>query len=158
LFKYYYKVGTQKRIYCIVGDANMGKSSLIRALTCVHQSGITNIKYSSTNKVRTFFVGMTSLQEEKALDIKDAVKLLRDEKCNYNLIALRFDEIGKYKKAEEYLKAFMKKGWVIEGIAMLGRHSFKNNSLNNLITRIPYPFDNTINKNASIIREAWGFY
>ena len=151
------KTKTKKKIYCIVGDANASKSSVIRALTGVRITGKTDVCFVN-NKRNTFYVKVTSMQEETKHTIPKAISLLKVENCDYNLIALRFKKVGNYPCAEDYLKAFIKKGWAIEGIAMLGNQLFEDNNLNKLVIRITKPFDNAINKNASIIREVWGLY
>ena len=162
----------KKKIYCIVGDENMGKSSLIRALTGVRIGEPTRITFKSTNLTRDFWVEMVSLQEEhkeehkkekhKSLSIKEAIELIKDKTESYFIIPLRFGSSkNSFSSAEEYLQAFLDKdGWIIENIVILGEDTFSNEALKsklNVITRIPQPFENTINKNASIIREAWNF-
>lgn len=147
----------QHRIYLVIGDQNVGKSSIIRSLTGIRVSGQTTLRFLN-NIDELFYVQMTSLQEESRQTVQEATDTISASECSFHLIALRYSPAGQnYPNAEAYITAFINADFIISGVAYLGEEAIPINFNNNLI-QLCFPYAQTINKNASDIRNTWEMY
>lgn len=147
----------QHRIYLVIGNKNVGKSSIIRSLTGIRVSGQTELRFRNDIN-ETFYVQMTSLQEESRQTVQEAISKISGSGCSFHLIALRYSATDEnYPNAEAYITAFINAGFTISGVAYLGGEAIPINFNNNLIQLSP-PHTQAINKNASDIRNRWEMY
>jgi Fe2+ transport system protein B len=147
-----------KTIYCVIGNANSGKSSIIRALTGLgshNRSKKVTITFLN-NTLHEFFV-QTSAAQEKNLDVSRLIREINRGNCEYNLIALRFDRPSSFPNYLSYLSRFETEGWNIKKIVLLGNHELLT-QYNPILLRFNNPQNQTINKNAADIRKNWGWY
>lgn len=113
-------------VYLIIGDANTGKSSLIRCLTGCAQYGTGNFALTNGTTISTYVV-ISSLQESAISpssfiqDVQDALKDGRiDPKLEAAvLVPLREDSVNDYPAASQYITEFENAGWTIVKTALL---------------------------------------
>ncbi len=146
-------------IYIIIGGKNTRKSSTIRALTGAHSKGIYQIK--TANNVLDTYVQISSLQESK-ITPQDFIKTINSSNANHVILSLWINASKKYVNQHphgvNYIDEFIKAGWEIKQITVLGAAN-----LPNLPNNAPHP--NYIqnaqnmpsNQIASQIRSIWNW-
>lgn len=147
-----------KIIYLIIGNANSGKSSTIRALTGLGSHNRSKrISITFLNNTEHEFFVQTSAAQEKNMNVNRLIRVINNANSEYNLIALRFDRPSTFPNYLSYLSRFEQEGWQIKKIVLLGNHEFLP-QYQPILLRFDNPLDQTINKNASDIRKNWGWF
>lgn len=147
-----------KKFYLIIGNANSGKSSTIRALTGFGSHNRSKrISITFLNNTQHEFFLQTSAAQEKNINVNRLIRIIKKGNCEYNLIALRFDRPSTFPNYLSYIRRFEQEGWQIKKIVLLGNHEFLP-QYHPILLRFDSPHDQTINKNASDIRKNWGWY
>ena len=159
-----YEWGTMSvKIHIVAGNAGVGKSSIIRALTGIRSGKQTPylwwIQFVGPVGMQNAFVTPTSLQESFLLpwttpvDFVHAIHVLG---CSHVIIALRYNATGQRPGLADYMMEFAATGWHIN-YALVGR----------LAPLIGYPMPIILpahtaqspvlsNMSASILRATWG--
>jgi ABC-type methionine transport system ATPase subunit len=149
-------------IYIIMGDANAGKSTIIRALTGMgHPRGDWKIKPMNRPKI-TIYILSHALQEDVYLKtVKDLLRKSKD--CDTILVALRIKGRDPVRGSGYYhIREFKKQGCTISQIVVLADAHRQNQIRRELrnIGRLPIahffpPQREPANAIASKIRKKW---
>jgi len=141
------------KVWIIMGNAHVGKSSAIRALTGVYRSDYTDVQ-TVHGRLNDVFVQIRSLQE-KDIPPQNFINAHNDD--GYILLALRIGQVGVCPNGLNYIQAFAGNNWMINGVIVLGI----NNLPYNLPHGVPNPLfipnsvDTPANHVAHRIRRAW---
>lgn len=141
------------KVWIVMGNAQVGKSSAIRALTGVYRSGRTDVQ-TVHGRLNGIFVQVRSLQE-KGISPQDFISARDDDE--YILLALRVNQAGGCPNGLSYMQAFTGNNWMINRVTVLGT----DNLPYNLPQGIPNPLyirnsgNIPANQTAHRIRNAW---
>lgn len=148
-----------KRIYLILGDSSVGKSSLIRCLTGIRTENRVRLRLIDGSDIYTW-CWMRSAQEQP-MDIDEMINQIFEVGENgfiYYLLPLRLSPAGSCPGYLEYVNALKDNNCIIENSALL-----TNNSITINLSPIISPViivnskDNPVNLNANTVRNSWGW-
>ena len=142
-------------VWIIMGDAQVGKSSAIRALTGAFKSDYTNVQ-TAHGRLTNIFVQIRSLQENRI----SPERFIKDHRNDqYILLSLRINQAGGYPNGLSYIREFNRNGWVIKGIAVLGTNILPYNLPQGLPNPlfIPNSQNTPANEVAYRIRQVWNW-
>ena len=105
-------------VYLIIGDANTGKSSLIRCLTGCAQYNARKIALTNGGTL-TVQVSISSLQESSISPSAFIQQITSLADCNAVLVPLWEHSGNGYPAASQYITAFQQAGWPIVKTALL---------------------------------------
>lgn len=162
------------KVYLVIGDADMGKSSVLRHLVAFSNGNGKSIRTKTLatihGTIEIGFYGYQALQEHGTLP-REFIDLINDQfkkELPDNLIlALRLSATKKTSKvqacpdAEEYIKAFIAEGWEIQSAVLdnSGKETYpKHWNAKSVLSRPPKPQDPVpTNKVANDVRKhfAW---
>jgi len=150
-------------IFIVVGDANAGKSALIRCLTGLsrRRDGTWRVA-TEQNPDMPIFVLISALQESEnyARTPAQFIKDVNEKGFENVLVPLRRSRSRGFPDCYEYINAFHNAdGWEIMQIVVLGE-GFEENRLpagllNLLVINLPQ--ENPANHNAANVRRQWGW-
>ncbi len=142
-------------IFIILGGRNTRKSSTIRALTGVSRENIYQVAIQ--RGIIDVFVKISSLQESK-ISPEDFISEVNQNRYQNVLVSLWIARSGQQPDGNVYIQNFLRTGWNIREIVVLGRDSLP---YNNLPQGLPEPRfilnsrEMPVNQIASQIRERW---
>ena len=162
------------KVYLVIGDADMGKSSVLRHLVAFSNGNGKSIRTKTLatahGTIEIGFYGYQALQEHGTFP-REFIDLVNDQfkkELPDNLIlALRLSATKKTSKvqacpdAEEYIKAFIAEGWEIQSAVLdySGKETYpKHWNAKSVLSRPPKPQDPVpTNKVANDVRKhfAW---
>jgi len=149
-----------KRIYFIIGEGGVGKSTLIRCLTGIRQEGRPNLRLATGVDI-SLWAWMVSMQERVSpLSPNDVLAYITSPQkaaIEYFLIPLRLSAMYGYQSAQDYID-LLSLHCIIMGAVVLSR-SAAVPILTLPVPQIDIPLSHTIpsNGNASIVRAGWGW-
>lgn len=141
-------------VWAVVGDANMRKTSTIRALTGVGSKRPRWDVAFTAHGTAAAYVHPAGLQEMKITPAK-FIQEVRAAGVSRAIVALRYHAVGQCPNAAVYLSAFQSAGWTVAGQATLGRATpiphFRAGAI-----AIPNSSTTPPNLIADQLRNAWG--
>ena len=149
-----------KRIYFVIGEGGVGKSTLVRCLTGIRQAGRPNIRLASGIDI-SLWTYMRSMQEP--IPPMNPAQLLADitdpseAAFEYYLIPLRITGINGCPDAQDYID-FLNPHCITMGAVVLSRDAIVP-TLRFAIPQLSIPLSHTIpaNGNANTVRTAFGW-
>lgn len=145
-------------VYLILGEANSGKSSCVRALTGAGRTKVVSVATRDGN--RRVFTVLGALQE-LGWTTTQLIAKASSKDCTDVLVPLRIRRRitgGKrYPPASKYVSEFLATGWHIQGFAVLGATSLEE-QLPGGVPRalfLPDAATNPVNETAARIRRSW---
>lgn len=144
-----------KRIYILIGETETGKSSIIRALSGVHNQGHRAIM--TTNRDILEFRVWTTSSQEFGHTPQDDLNVFNDTDEEFILMSLRYEALNsEFPEAQTYIDAYEGAGHLIEQVVILRNHPELNFGQSEPeIHSILRPRQWPINGNASQIRNWW---
>jgi hypothetical protein len=149
-----------KRIYFIIGEGGVGKSTLIRCLTGIRQAGRPNLRLATGIDV-PLWAWMRSMQEMappmSPNDVLADITSPQEAAFEYYLIPLRLNAMYGYQSAQDYID-LLGLHCIIMGAAVLSANGVVP-TLTVPVPQINIPLSHTIpaNGNASTVRRGWGW-
>jgi hypothetical protein len=155
-------------IWAVIGDANMRKSSTIRALTGVGNRSvgmhIWDVDFQARGIVGVF-ICKAGLQELR-ITAATFIQMINNYQQNNNftdvMVALRYQNHGHDAQgqplgnADTYLSDFINAGWIISGCALLGAAAQGLAPMGfGTVVNIPHSNITPSNSNAAQLRMAW---
>lgn len=152
--------------YVLIGSPNTRKSSICRALTGCFAGNIREIR-TQNGKTLRLYVRVTALQETKTSPA-DYIEEAKEKAVRHVLFSLwphqRLDDPAQFPDAQGYLEYFVKHGWQVSSIAILGQSSahldpdaIGIDKLVNHPRSFPNTFIDPVNLSAAGIRKHFGW-
>ena len=138
-----------------MGNAAVGKSSTIRALTGIRDARKTNVE-TVHGTLNDIFVQVRSLQEKR---LKPLTFINTHANDSYILLSLRINPAGQCPNGLKYLQDFLNSNWRINEIVVLGTNALPYNLPRSLPSPMFIPNSKNIpaNQVAHQIRRAWNW-
>ena len=149
-----------KRIYFIIGEGSVGKSTLVRCLTGINRAKRLDLRFTGGLDV-VMWAWMRSMQElnpqKSPNDLLAEITSPDDAEYEYYLIPLRMYAMYGYQSAQAYID-LLTLHCIIMGAVVLSRDTVEP-QLTLPVPQISIPNSHALpaNVNADTVRTAWGW-
>ncbi len=149
-----------KRIYFVIGEGSVGKSTLIRCLTGIRQASRPNVRVAPGTDV-PMWVWMRSMQELDPImspnDVLTDMFAPGEAAFEYYLIPLRLRPLYGYQGAQDYIDLLGLHCTILGAVVLSTDGALPTLTLHVPQISIPFSKGNPANVNASIVRAGWGW-
>ena len=153
-------LNSMKRIFFVMGEGSVGKSTLIRCLTGIRQASRRSIRIAPGVDV-PMWVWMRSMQELNPImnpnDVLTDIFAPGEASFEYYLIPLRMRSLYGYPPAQDYIDLLGQRCTIMGAVALSADATFIPLTLPVPLITIPFSKNNPANANAATVRAGWGW-